>query len=145
MRLLAVALPMMTVSLGTAFAQIPDSQTTDGRLNCRFWNANDENTSFRLGLMAGYADLWGLAQLGLGTNVPMGRATYGEMRDGVTVCCSQPENGNVLILEALTLFEEKIAGASGSRLEALAAAFRKIHATSAPGVKDTPNPPAKDH
>jgi hypothetical protein len=46
---------------GLAAGQIPDTHRTDGFLNCRYWNAT-ENTSMRVGIVMGHAELWDLAQ-----------------------------------------------------------------------------------
>jgi hypothetical protein len=78
-----------------------------------------------------YSELWGPAKslfVAQGANyIPdkVGDTTYGEVADGTTAVCSRPENGQILVYEAMILFIHKLAGMKESEIENLAAFFRK--------------------
>jgi hypothetical protein len=131
---------LILVLVGLAAGQIPDTHRTDGFLNCRYWNAN-ENPSIRVGIVMGHAELWDLAQRAMPGLPPLKGRSYGEMMNGITAVCSLGENGQLTIREALTLFAEKVAGETESELESRAANFRKAHATEAVSSRSAPSRP----
>ena len=127
---------LIFVLVRLAAAQIPDTHRTDGFLNCLYWNAI-ENPSMRVGIVMGHAELWDLAQRAMPGLPPLKGRSYGEMMNGITAVCSLPENGQLTIREALTLFAAKAAGETESEIESRAANFRKAHATEGVSFRST--------
>jgi hypothetical protein len=126
MKLMRTLLILVFAGLAWAQVSVPNPERTEGGLNCRFWRSHD-NPNFRLGLIAGYADLWDIAQHAVGGSMRLPPVSYGEMRDGVTAVCAQPENGILMLVEAMALFAYKAEGIDNAALEDLAARFQRGH------------------
>ena len=123
---------------GLAFGQDLDTQKTDGRLNCRWWNASKPETTL-IGVLIGHMQMWSFARADIMLwNIPFptqpngfpalpsfNDVTIGEMKDGVSAVCSRPENARLVFFEAMILFGEKLSGWSDLQVETLAIQFRK--------------------
>jgi hypothetical protein len=100
---------------GLAFGQIPENSRTNDFFNCRWWNGESDDA--RLGFIMGYSDIWDAIKDLAPLSNALNKATFGEIRSGVTAVCSRPENGIITVLDALWIFAARVAGVSESAVE----------------------------